>query len=126
MKFRALLLTLALTAGAGVALPGAAHADGPPKNLKVLKANGKKFKAGMKSLTKGLGVKCKACHIKGKFDSDEMKEKIAGREFLEATVGKKDKAAREAALKTLLGVMKIDKAKDAKKIWAGVDMFERK
>lgn len=126
MKFRALLFTFALAAGAGFLAPNAAQAGGPPKNLKIVKANGKKFKKGMKSLTKGLGVKCKACHIKGKFDSDEIEAKVAGRKFLDATVGKSDKATREAALKALLAAMKIDAPKSAEKIWAGVDLFERK
>lgn len=124
MKFRAAFLTLTLALSA-TALTGEAQA-GEPKNLKVLKFNGKPFKKGMKSFTKGLGVKCKACHIKGKFDSDDMKTKIAGREFLKLTVGEKDQGKRDAALKTLLSALKLDAAKKTGKVWAGIDLFEKK
>ncbi len=124
MKFRAAFLTLALAFSAS-AFTTEAQA-GEPKNLKLLKFNGKPFKKGMKSLTKGLGVKCKACHVKGKFDSDDMKAKIAGREFFKLTLGEKDQAKRDAALKTLLTALKLDAAKNAGKVWAGIDMFEKK
>lgn len=127
MRFRTAFLTLAVSFGANLALSQAAQAaDEPPKNLKVLEFNGKDFKTGMKSMTKGLGVKCNACHVKGKFDSDEIKAKEAGRDFLKATLGEKDSAKRDAALKTLLTALKLETAKDAAGVWAGVDMFKKK
>ena len=97
MKIRALTLTLALTCGAGL-LASEAEAKKPYENLKVLADNGKTLEKGMKSLTKGLGVKCKACHVKGKFESDDMETKVKARDFFTKTVGTKDPAARKAAL----------------------------
>jgi len=126
MKFRAAFLTLAVSFGAHFAFSAPALAGGPPKNLKVLEFNGKDFKSGMKLFTKGLGVKCKACHIKGKFDSDEMKSKVAGRDFLKATLAEKDQGKKDAALKALLAVLKIDAAKDPAKVWMGVAKFKAK
>lgn len=127
MKLSVLFASATLCLGIGLTLPQTAEAaDEKPKNLKVLEFNGKDFKKGMKLMTKGLGVKCKACHIKGKYESDEMKEKLAGREFLEATVGKKDADARKAALAKLLKEMKIEKPRDDKQIWAGVDKLKAK
>jgi hypothetical protein len=97
------------------------------KNLKVLDGADKKgLEAGMKTLSKGLGVKCNACHVKGEFDSDKIEAKVAARKFLTSTVGEKDTAKRDAALAELLGAMKMEKAKDAKSVWAGVDGFKKK
>lgn len=126
MKFRAALFSLALVAGIGLAVPKAHAEDEKAKNLKVVKDTGKKLQKGMKEFTKGLGVKCNACHVKGKFDSDEIKAKLAGREFFKTTVGDKDAAKRDAALKELLKALKLEAAKDNTKVWAGVDMFEKK
>ena len=97
------------------------------KNLKVLSGADKKaLENGMKSFSKGLGVKCNACHVKGEFDSDKIEAKGAARTFLTGTVGEKDQAKRDAALMELLKAMKVDKAKDAKAVWAGVDTFKKK
>jgi hypothetical protein len=124
MKFRTALFSLTFVAGLGLAAPSA-HAEDKAKNLKVLKDTGKGLQKGMKELTKGLGVKCEACHVKGKFDADDRKTKGAGRDFLKATVGEKDATKRDAALKALLTAMELDAAKDAAKVWAGVDMFQK-
>jgi hypothetical protein len=104
-----------------------AHEKEDFKNLKILDgANKKGLEAGMKSLSKGLGVKCNACHVKGEFDSDKIEAKSAARKFLNTTVGEKDGAKRDAALAELLSALKMDKPKDAKAVWAGVDGFKKK
>lgn len=108
-----------------VAFATSAEAAGH-KNLKVIKDNGKILKKGMKNLTKGLGVRCKACHVKGKWASDEVAAKEKTRAFLRATVGVSDVAQKEQALDELLKVLKIDKAKNATRVWKGVSMFEKK
>src|SRR5688572_30631817 len=97
------------------------------KNLKVLSGADKKaVESGMKSFSKGLGVKCNACHVKGEFDSDKVEAKGSGRTFLTAAVGEKDQAKRDAALSELLKALKLEKAKDPKAVWAGVDTFKKK
>ena len=122
------LLPLTLTLTAGFVFLGAnlASADKPPKNLKVLKSDtdGKLLEKSMKELSKGLGVKCVACHVKGKFDSDEVKAKDATRQFFTAALGEADAAKKEAALKALLPALKLEAAKDAPGIWAGLKMIE--
>lgn len=127
IRSRLRLLALVAAAAIGSAAAAAdARADDAPKNLKVLaKDQGKTLGNGMKALSKGLGVECKACHVKGKFDSDEIPAKEAARTFFGATVGQPDKARREEALKTLLAAMKIEKAKDEKKVWEGVDLLKK-
>ena len=126
MKFSAALLSLTLIAGVGLVAPEARADDEKAKNLEILKDTGKKLQKGMKEFTKGLGVKCNACHVKGKFDSDELKPKVAGRDFFKVTVGNKDAAKRDAALKALLKALELDAAKDGAKVWSGVDMLEKK
>jgi hypothetical protein len=114
--------TVALTAS-----PTArAHGDEehpPPQNLKVLnKALGEDLEQGMKQFTKGLGVKCDACHEKGKFEVDTVPSKVKARAFLKVALGK-DKTKRSSALKVLLEAMKLKKAKSEKKIWKAMDIF---
>ncbi|MEQ8976588.1 MAG: hypothetical protein RL846_01600 [Deltaproteobacteria bacterium] len=123
MKFR-LLLTASAFVLVLAATSTPASAAKKFENLKVLKDNGKDLEKGMKNMSKGLGVKCTACHVKGDFASDEVKAKDATRKFFTATVGKKD--GRDAALKELLGVLKVDKLKKADKFWAGVDKLAKK
>ena len=97
------------------------------KNLKVLNGADKKaLEKGMKTMTKGLGVKCDACHVKGEFDSDKVEAKLVARNFFTATVGEKDQAKRDAALAEVLKALKVEKAKDPKAVWAGVDTFKKK
>jgi hypothetical protein len=97
------------------------------KNLKVLDGSNKKgFDNAMKSMSKGLGVKCNACHVKGEFESDDKETKLAGRTFFTAVVGEKDAAKRDAALAELLKVLKVEKAKEPKAIWTAVDSFKKK
>jgi hypothetical protein len=95
-----------------------------PQNLKVIKD--KELKPGMKLFNKGLGVKCEACHVKGKFESDDKAEKEAGRKFFTAVVGEKDTTKRDAALKELLDALKLKEAKSPDDLWKAVGMFEKK
>ncbi len=122
---RPLISAIALVGLVQLASPGTAEA-GKYKNLKVLKDNGKAVQKGMKHLTKGLGVKCNACHVKGKFAEDSVAAKGATRTFFSATVGNKDAKARGEALKALLKALKLEKAKKEEKVWKGVDLLEKK
>ncbi|MBI4814860.1 MAG: hypothetical protein HY791_01300 [Deltaproteobacteria bacterium] len=116
-------------AGAAMAftLSSTAHADEELKNLKVIQVeNEKALDKIMQGMSKGLGVKCVACHVKGKWDKDDVAAKDDGRKFFEATVGVADQAKRDAALAALLPVLKLQKAKNAAGIWAAVDKLKRK
>lgn len=96
------------------------------ENLQVLDGSNKKsVEKGMKSFSKGLGVKCNACHVKGDFDSDKVPAKADARKFLKAVVGQKDEAKRKAALADLLKVLKLEKPKAEAKIWKGIDRFKK-
>jgi hypothetical protein len=128
MNKRFLMTTLAALA-IGVMSTSPAEAGKKPKNLQVIDASvGKKLGKGMKLLTKGLGVKCVACHVKGKLDLDDVKTKLATRKFIEETInGPTEPSAREKkALVALLKVMKLDAAKDEAKIWKALTMWRVK
>jgi hypothetical protein len=58
-----------------------------PSNLQVLpkKWSNKKVGRYMKQLTRGLGVKCNHCHVKGDNASDKNDAKLASRKMLEMT-----------------------------------------
>ncbi len=126
MNIRATFLTIALLGGLQMGLSTSASAHEKFKNLKVLKDNGKDLEKGMKNLTKGLGVKCKACHVKGEFESDKLPTKEATRTFLKAVVGEADQGKKDAALAKLLKEMKVEKLKKADKFWKGVAKFQKK
>jgi hypothetical protein len=100
----------------------AAQADKEPQNLKVFKKDTDKkvLDKAMKELSKGLGVKCAACHVKGKFESDDIKAKVATRDFFTAVVGEADAGKRDAALKALLPALELSTATSADVIWAGL------
>ena len=122
-----LLGALAFVALVQVSLTASADEPAEFKNLKILDGADKKaVEKGMKSLSKGLGVKCNACHVKGEFDSDKVEAKGAARAFFNQTIGQKDAAKRDAALASLLKSLKMTAAKDAKTVWAGVDTFKKK
>jgi ABC-type uncharacterized transport system substrate-binding protein len=92
------------------------------KNVTVLThVEHEELEKSMKSLSKGLGVKCTACHVKGKFDKDDVAAKGDTRKFFEAVVKTTDATERAAALKTLLGALKLEAAKDEKQVWSAVD-----
>ncbi|MEE2903002.1 MAG: hypothetical protein VYC39_11760 [Myxococcota bacterium] len=93
------------------------------KNLTVLdKELGKKVGKGMKHLTKGLGVKCVSCHVKGKMAEDGVPNKEHTREFIKAVL--KNPAAKEAALAKLLKDMKLEKAKKPEKVWKAFEIWK--
>lgn len=128
MNSRTLLsLTLGLGVGLILTLSEPAAADGPPKNLKVLKSdtNGKVLEKAMKELSKGLGVKCGSCHVKGKFDSDEVKAKEASRKFLTAVLGETDAEKRKKALAELLPALELKEAKNADLIWKSLEPLQK-
>jgi Skp family chaperone for outer membrane proteins len=124
MNVRLFVSALALCSfvGAGAAL---AH---EPTNLKVIAKDikEKELESGMKAFNKGLGTKCEACHVKGKKPSDDGNPaKEAGRTFLRAAIGEKDEAKRKAALETLLKELKLERAKNEKQVWEGIDKFRK-
>lgn len=126
MMFKKFLTAFTILGALSLGAVSTARADDEkPKNLKVLSDNGK-VEAGMKALTKGLGLKCNACHEKGKFDADTVPAKEDSRKFFTAVIGEKDQAKRDAALKTLLDVLKLKEAKNAADVWAGVDQLAKK
>jgi hypothetical protein len=125
MKLRKFLGMLAVVGAVQLAVSTAARADEKHVNLKVIKDAGKNLDKGMKLISKGLGVKCTACHVQGKFESDEVKQKDAARTFLTATVGESDQGKKDAALAALVKALGEASAKDAAKVWEGVAMFEK-
>lgn len=129
MNSRPLLsLTLGLTLGLTLAAAQPAAADDKaPKNLKVLKTdtNPKVLEKAMKEFSKGLGVKCGSCHVKGKFDSDEVKAKEASRTFLQAVLGEKDSEKRNKALEAMLPALELKAAKNAELIWKGLEPLQK-
>lgn len=125
MKSKAILATFGLAGLLAVGATAEAH-DDEPHNLKVLQDNGKALEKGMKDLSKGLGVKCNACHVKGKFGADDVPAKEVARTFLQAAMGEKDQAKRDAALAPLLKALKLDKAKKPELVWTGIGKFAKK
>ncbi|MBX2810250.1 MAG: hypothetical protein KTR25_00505 [Myxococcales bacterium] len=103
-----------------------ARADDEHKNMKVLEHTGSSFKKSMKALTKGIGVKCTACHVKKKFDSEEKEMKDRTRFFFEEVVGNSDMAQRKASLQKLLKVLGLEAARDEAKLWKGIDSLKKK
>jgi len=114
--FRRTLSLLGLAAVAAWAVPAFA---GAPKNLKVINKDIKEkdLETSMKAWTKGLGVKCEACHLKGKPDSDEPKAKEPSREFLKKVIGNADEAAKKAALADLVKALELKEVKNEGQIW---------
>jgi hypothetical protein len=87
----------ATTADAGAkSTPGAdagaktAPATDKPKNLKVLPRTWDTAKVNdymKKQVSRGLGVKCDACHVKDDYASDTNKKKLAARKMIALTDG---------------------------------------
>ena len=114
-----IMYAAAIIASLGLAIsitPGDANAK---KNNKDL---GKKVGKGMKDLTKGLGVKCIACHVKGKMAEDGPENKEHTRKFISAVL--KNPSAKEAALTQLLKDMKLEKAKKPEKVWKAFETWK--
>jgi hypothetical protein len=110
-------------------LSSRAEAHGPKghQNLEVLRRQSdKKFDASMKSFSKGLGVKCSACHVKGAYDRDDLPAKEAAREFMAATIGERDPTKRALALEELLDALELESAKDEARVWRTVGAWKRK
>ena len=123
MKLKLAFIGLAAVAALSLSATPEAHAKKKLKNLKVLSPKlGKKVGKGMKDLTKGLGVKCVACHVKGKMEKDGVAAKEHSRVFIKTALENPEK--RQEALKTLLKQMKLDKAKKEDKIWKAIDSWK--
>jgi hypothetical protein len=58
--------------------------QGPPKNLKVLKAD-EDVMTVMRTFTAGLGVRCDFCHMQGDMASDSNPKKVTARMMLSMT-----------------------------------------
>lgn len=120
------LIPLGLSLAMGAAVPHLGQAHEKFENLKVLKDNGSRLEKGMRELTKGLGVKCKSCHLKGAFEKDDIEAKVLTRPFLVTAMKNTDAEARNAALKPLLTALKLEKAKKPERIWKAFRYFEAK
>jgi hypothetical protein len=121
-----IIVTVLLTAFATSSI---AHEHGPKghQNLKVLAdLPHKQFDTSMKAFSKGLGVKCTACHVEGAYEKDDLPTKQAAREFMTAVIGESDQAKRGEALKKLLGALKIETVKDEAKVWQAVSGWKKK
>ena len=119
-----LILSAFVTLGLLTAAP-LAEARRPYRNLKVLADNGRTLKRAMKYLSKGLGVKCTACHIKGKWSKDDVTEKDDARRFFRDAVDSQERAARSKALADLLKVLGRSSARNEALVWKAVSMFEK-
>jgi len=125
MKLNITILSFAAVVAFSISSTPSAEAGKKLKNLKVLSPDlGKKVGKGMKDLTKGLGVKCVACHVKGKMDKDDVPAKEYSRTFIKVVLENPDK--RQEALKTLMKEMKLDKVKNEAKIWKAFDTWKAK
>lgn len=114
-------------AGALLVSSTGALAEEEHPNLKVLAFTSEKdMKKAMKDLTKGLGVKCTACHVKKDHESEKKPLKDKSRPFFEATVGVKDATKREKALAELLKLLEKDQAANVGLVWKGVDQMKKK
>lgn len=105
-----------------------AQAHGPHghANIKVLpKHMKKKLDRGMKLLSKGLGVKCKACHIKGKWDKDDRPAKVKARAFFKVVLNETDEAKKKERLKQLTMALKLECVKSPEKVWAAFELWKQ-
>jgi hypothetical protein len=123
MKLKITIFSFAAIMAFAVTSPSKADAGKKLKNLKVLSPKlGKKVGKGMKHLTKGLGVKCVACHVKGKMEKDDVAAKEQSRTFIKVVLEHPEK--RQEALKTLMKEMKLEKVKNEAKIWKAFDTWK--
>lgn len=110
----------------GALLGPRAFADEAYKNLKLLADTGETLEQGMKHFTKGLGVKCKNCHVKGAFESDKKATKEKSRAFFRRVLATADQTERDAALADLLRALGRKEAKRPERLWKGVGMLQLK
>lgn len=122
ISLTAVSLALGLSLGLG---PASALADEHP-NMKVLEHPGSSLKKHMKRFSKGLGVKCTACHVKKDWDAEDKALKDKSRAFFRAVVGEKDEAKRKEALAELLKLLELDAPRDEALLWKGVDALKKK
>ena len=121
---KALMALLALAVvGAGVYLVMGMQIGGH-KNLKVLPQVGDEIGNGMRKLDKGLGVSCRACHVKDAYEKDDLPAKIAARKFFAEVRATEDPAARKAALQALLKVLGKAKANDEAQVWLAFEHWK--
>ncbi|MCC7383962.1 MAG: hypothetical protein IT384_19125 [Deltaproteobacteria bacterium] len=126
---RSIPATTALLIAVALGAPAGAHEGHEHKNLKVLAGvPEKKLDEGMKSMAKGLGVKCTACHIDKHWDKDEKKTKLEARAFFEKVVAGPEDADRKIALDALVHAVGLKNVRDEALIWQAVALFrhERK
>lgn len=118
----ALMFTIVfgLSCGSGWAWANRKHS-----NLKVLKPTRGALKRAMKSLSRGLGVKCTKCHVKKDFESEANALKDKTRFFFRQTVDSPDVSKRKMALEKLLKVMELDSVNDEAKVWLGIEGLEK-
>lgn len=109
-----------------LALAGQSQAHkGHHHNLKVLPPGlGEPLDQGMKKMSKGLGVKCKTCHVGDDYDRDDLPAKAAAREFLRKAL-RAEPAQRAEALKKLLADLKLERAQDEAKLWEALDLWKQ-
>lgn len=107
-------------------ISSSAWADEEHENMKILEHTGPRLKKSMKDFSKGVGVKCTACHVKKDFESEEKALKDKSRPFFEAVVGESDAAKREAALSQLLKLLELETPRDEAKLWKGIDAMKKK
>ena len=82
MRFLATMLFLtAMTVGAQDAPKQGGGHGGPPKNLKVLKAED--VRPAMGAMRGALGQKCDFCHVEGDFASDDNHQKLTARKMMQ-------------------------------------------
>jgi hypothetical protein len=107
--------------------PPGVRPNRPPKNLRVISVESRSdLDAGMKALTKGLGVKCTACHVDDEPERDDKTAKLEARSFLVAVVGSSNRSEKDAALAELVKKLGLQKARDPEAIWAGIAKWKKK
>ena len=97
---------------------------GGHKNLKVLPQVGDEIGNGMRKLDKGLGVTCRACHVKDAYAKDDVPAKLAARKFFADVRATEDPAARKAALQVLLKVLGKTTANDEARVWLAFEHWK--
>jgi hypothetical protein len=129
MTIRRIIIALGLAIGVAAPVAALAHGAKGHRNLEVIAEGHDDHKAvdkGMKQLSKGLGVKCTTCHVKGKYERDDLPAKLAAREFLDATIDQRDAEKRQTALAELLSALKLEKPKNEARIWTAVDSWQKR
>ena len=77
MRFSLVLLMAVLVPLCAPAQEQKKGGGGPPRNLKILKAD--EIRPMMRLFTRSLGVRCDYCHVQGDFSSDDNPKKVTAR-----------------------------------------------